>query len=246
MRKRSLVVGASSGMGAELVRRLAADGHVVAAVARREEALKALSAEVQATGTGRVLTYVHDVTQSDDVQALFAQIVRDMDGLDLVIYCAGVMPRIGEDDYDTATDRHIVEVNVIGAMAWLNSAAQRMADLAGGSLVAVGSVAGDRGRIGNPAYGASKAALATYMESLRNRLGPKGVHVLTIKPGPVHTPMTQGLDKLPMVIDVSTAADQILSAIARRRNVAYVPRRWWLVMGVIRAIPSTVFQRLGI
>jgi len=246
MRKRALVVGASSGMGAELVRRLAHNGHRVAAVARRKDALDALASELDPGADGRVLTYAHDVTDTGEVSGLFEQIVRDLDGLDLVIYSAGVMPQVGEEDYDIEVDRHIVEVNVIGAMAWLNCAAERMAQLGGGTLVGIGSVAGDRGRVGNPAYGASKAALATFMESLRNRLGPRGVTVLTVKPGPVRTPMTEGLEKLPMVIDVGVAADQIMRAIARRANVVYVPHRWRLIMGVIRAVPSSVFQRMGI
>ncbi len=246
MLKRALVVGASSGMGAELVRRLAADGHVVAAVARRADRLEELAEEVNTNGTRRVIPVVHDVTDTASVEALFDRVVRDLDGLDLVIYCAGVMPRIGIDEYPTALDRQVIEVNVIGAMAWLNPAAERMAHLGGGTLVGIGSVAGDRGRVGSPAYCASKAALETYMEALRNRLAPQGVHVLTIKPGPVRTPMTDGLDKLPMVIDVSVAVDQILSAIAKQKNVAYVPRRWGLIMAVIRAIPSSIFQRLGI
>jgi short-subunit dehydrogenase len=244
--KRALVIGASSGMGAELVRRLAADGHVVAAVARRADRLQELADEVNAGGTRRVFPVVHDVTDTESVEALFERVVVDLDGLDLVIYCAGVMPRIGIDEYPTALDRQVFEVNVIGAMAWLNPAAERMAHLGGGTLVGIGSVAGDRGRVGNPAYCASKAALETYMEALRNRLAPKGVQVLTVKPGPVRTPMTQGLDKLPMVIDVSVAVDQILTAIAKRKTVVYVPKRWGVVMAVIRAIPSSIFQRLGI
>ena len=246
MLKRALVVGASSGMGAELVRRLAAEGHVVAAVARRADVLQELADSVNADGRERVFPVVQDVTQTEGVHAAFEQVVRLLDGLDLVIYCAGVMPRIGLDEYPTALDRQVVEVNVIGAMAWMNPAAERMAQLGGGTLVGIGSVAGDRGRVGNPAYSASKAALETYMEALRNRLAPQGVHVLTVKPGPVHTPMTQGLDKLPMVVDVSVAVDQILVAIAKRKNVAYVPKRWGVVMAVIRAIPSFLFQRLGI
>ena len=246
MLKRALVIGASSGIGAELVRRLVADGGLVAAVARRGDVLAALAAEIDGDGPKRVFPFVHDVTDTEGVPAVFEQVVEALDGLDLVIYCAGVMPKIGEDDYPTKLDRLIVEVNVIGAMAWLNPAAERMAQLGCGTLVGIGSVAGDRGRVGSPAYCASKAALATYLEALRNRLASKGVKVITIKPGPIHTPMTEGLDKLPMVIDVGTAADQILRAVSRGTPVAYVPKRWWPIMAIIRAIPTSIFQRMRI
>ncbi len=246
MLKRALVVGASSGMGAELVRRLVGDGYRVAAVARRKDRLDALAASIDGDGPRRVWTFPHDVRDTREAERLFDEIVRTLDGMDLVVYAAGVMPHIGPDDYETDLDREIVEVNVIGAMAWLNPAAERFAQLGGGCIVGIGSVAGDRGRIGNPAYGASKAALHSYLESLDNRLRRRGVHVLTVKPGPVRTPMTEGLDKLPMVVDVQTAVDGILRAIRRRASVAYVPRRWGFVMGAIRAIPSSIFSRMNV
>jgi NAD(P)-dependent dehydrogenase (short-subunit alcohol dehydrogenase family) len=173
-------------------------------------------------------------------------VVRELDGLDLVIYAAGVMPRVGPQDYDVAVDREIVETNLIGAMAWLNPAAERFSRLRGGAIVGIGSVAGDRGRLGNPAYGASKAALHAYLESLRYRLRGAGVQVLTVKPGPVRTPMTEGLDRLPLVVDAEVAVDGILSALHRGADVAYVPRRWAPIMAVVRSIPGRVFHRTGL
>lgn len=246
MLKKALVVGASSGMGAEIVRRLAQDGAMVAAVARRRDRLDALADKLNGDGPQRVFPFEHDVLNTADASELFNEIVETLDGLDLVIYCAGVMPSVGEDEYSTEIDRQIMEINTIGAMAWLNPAAERMALLGGGTLVGIGSVAGDRGRFGNPAYCASKAALATYLEALRNRLSRQGVNVITIKPGPVRTPMTEGLDSLPMVVDVQVAVDQIMSAIERGVHVAYVPRRWAPVMAVIRSIPRAVFTRMKI
>jgi len=255
MLKRALVVGASSGMGAELVRRLAADGYLVAAVARRVDRLEALAASLNGPAptaaadapapSRRVWVFPHDVHATETVEALFAEIVRTLDGLDLVVYAAGIMPRLGPDDYDAAVDREVMAINVVGAMAWLNPAAVRFAALRSGCIVGIGSVAGDRGRLGNPAYCASKAALHSFLESLRNRLARRGVSVITVKPGPVHTPMTEGLEKLPMAVDVETAVDGILAAIRRGSSVVYVPRRWRLIMGVVRAVPSSLFRRMN-
>jgi decaprenylphospho-beta-D-erythro-pentofuranosid-2-ulose 2-reductase len=246
MLKRAIVVGASSGIGAALVTRLAREGHRVAAVARREAELERLCASINRDHPDRALPFVHDVRDVDGARAVFDRIVARLDGLDLLVYCAGVMPHVDEDAYDVNVDREIIEVNVIGAMAWLNLGAERFRVQKGGMLVGIGSVAGDRGRRGNPAYGASKAALHAYLESLRNRLSRHGVHVLTIKPGPVHTPMTTGLTKLPMAIDPDAAADGMWAAIARKAHVAYVPRQWGLIMPVIQAIPSSIFRRLSI
>jgi NAD(P)-dependent dehydrogenase (short-subunit alcohol dehydrogenase family) len=108
----------------------------------------------------------------------------------------------------------------------------------------VSSVAQDRGRIGRPAYNASKAGMDTWLEALRNRLWRHGVQVTTIRPGPIETPMTAhlGLKNLP---SADQAAAAILKGRDRRRPVVYVPGKWRLIMFVVRNIPSFVFRRLN-
>jgi short-subunit dehydrogenase len=240
-------VGASSGIGAELGRQLAAAGCDVALVARRREELDALAGHINAApGHGRASVYPHDVTHYDGVPDLFRTICHDLGGLDLFIYCAGVMPHVAADEYSFGKDRNIIEVNVIGAIAWCNEAAQRFERGGAGTLVGISSVAGDRGRRGNPAYHASKAALDAYLESLRNRLGQFGVQVVTVKPGPVDTPMTRGLDRTPFIVSVEAAATQTLDAAARGTRHAYVPARWRPIMFLIRNIPSPIFKKLDI
>jgi len=236
----AIVVGASSGIGAALARTLAAGGCRVALVARRAAELEALARE-----TGG-LPFVHDVTRFDEVPTLFQRIARELGGVDLVIYSAGVMPAIGPSEYDFVKDKAIVDVNVLGAIAWCNQAAQRFERAGAGTIVGLSSVAGDRGRRGNPVYCASKAAFDTYLEALRNRLGHQGVSVVTVKPGPVATPMTEGMDRLPLLIPADAAAEQIVAAAAKRTRWAYVPRVWRPIMFAIRNIPSVVFQRLDI
>jgi len=246
MLKRCIVVGASGGIGSALVRKLAGEGYLIAAIDLNMQAVSELCAEVNATGMERAWPFEHDVTDTETAQAVFDKAVVRLDGLDAIIYAAGVMPRITEDDYDTALDRLMMEVNTTGAIGWLNPAATRFRLQGRGSIVAIGSCAGDRGRRGQPVYCASKAALHTYLESLRNRLAVHGVHVLTIKPGPVHTPLTAGLEKLPMAIEATKAADLIFAAMARRADVAYIPLQWAVIMSVIKTIPSLIFRRMSI
>jgi short-subunit dehydrogenase len=218
-----------------------------ALVARRETELHALAQSLGAEpGAGRTLVYAHDVTNYGEAPALFERIAKDLGGVDLVIYAAGVMPAIGTDEYNIEKDAAIVAVNVTGAMAWLNQAAARFAQQRSGTIVGISSVAGDRGRRGQPAYCASKSALNTYLESLRNRLAVRGVSVVTIKPGPVRTPMTADLGKMPLEIDVETAATEILAAAQQGVNTAYVPAKWRPIMTVVRAIPSGVFRYLKV
>ena len=245
--KRAIVVGASSGIGEELARKLVASGVATALVARREAELTALAESLNGGAEPALARiYAHDVTKYDEAPELFARIASDLGGVDLVIYSAGAMPKIGDDEYNMEKDALIFDVNVKGAVAWLNLAAHRFGQQRSGTIVGISSVAGDRGRRGQPAYCASKAALDTYLESLRNRLAARGVSVVTIKPGLVKTPLTADLGKLPMMIDAETAADQILAAAGAGVNVAYVPGKWRLVMTIIRAIPSPIFRYLKI
>jgi decaprenylphospho-beta-D-erythro-pentofuranosid-2-ulose 2-reductase len=244
--KRALIVGASSGIGEELARQLARQGCRLALVARRAEALNLLAEEIGASdGSPPARVYPHDVREYACVPALFQKIAHDLGGLDLVIYAAGVMPRVEPDEYDFEKDRSILETNTLGAIAWLNEAAQRFARAQSGTIVGISSVAGDRGRRGGPAYGASKAALNAYLESLRNRIGRYGVHVVTIKPGPVATPMTEGLGKLPLLIPAAQAASGILAAARSGKTTAYIPGAWRPIMWVVRQIPSFLFKKLN-
>jgi len=244
--KHALIIGASSGIGAQLARKLARSGCRVALIARRTELLDELVQEINGQSPAPIaIAYPHDVVHYDEVPGLFQQICRDLGGLDLVVYAAGIMPAIGEDEFNFSKDRAIIEVNVLGAIAWLNEAAVRFLRAGEGTIVGISSVAGDRGRRGNPVYCASKAALATYLEALRNRLARHGVAVVTIKPGPVDTPMTAG-QRLPLMIPAERAAAAILAAAARRVHTAYVPGIWRPIMFIIRNIPSRIFRKLNL
>ncbi|MFQ5615569.1 MAG: SDR family NAD(P)-dependent oxidoreductase [Anaerolineales bacterium] len=243
-RKRAVIIGASSGIGAELARQLAREGYTLALLARRQEALQALSDEInEAAGETRAVIYPHDVCKFDAIPGLFQTILQDLKRIDLIIYCAGVMPAAAFSEFSFAKDQGMIKVNLLGAMAWLGQAATLFERMGRGQIVGISSVAGDRGRVINPGYSTSKAGLDTYLESLRNRLTRKGVHVLTVKPGPVDTPMATrgGLFMIPP----EQAARDITSAIRKRHQTVYTPARWRLIMFVVRNMPSVIFRRLN-
>lgn len=244
--KHAIVVGGTSGIGAALARKLSAGGVDVAIVGRREGELDKLKSEINASGAGRAIVAAHDVRSRDEVPALMQSLTRDLGGLDAIFYVAGVMPRVAPDEYNTAKDAEIMEVNTIGAMAWLNEAAKRFEQTKGGTIVGVSSIAGDRGRRGNPAYCTSKAALTTYLEALRNRLAQYGVRVVTVKPGFVDTGMTKGAPGLFWLISPEQAADEIIEAASGGRMTVYVPGRWRAVGTIVRMIPSFIFRRLNV
>ena len=244
--KYALVIGASSGIGADLARRLAQDGYRTAFVARSKDRLEALAEEINGKTPDRALVYPHDVTRYDEVPALFDRIVEELGGLSVIVYSSGVLNQVEEDEYNFEKDLPMAQVNYIGQIAWLNQAADFFARIKQGVIVGIASVAGDRGRRGQPVYNSSKGAQAIYLESLRNRLDTKGVRVITIKPGPVDTPMLQGMGKVPMMISSDAAARRIMRVIPYSRGTVYVPGRWRPIMWVIRSIPSFIFRKLGL
>ena len=243
--KTAVIVGASSGIGEELARQLAASGCRLALVARREEELQRVAESIDAPGRQPAAIYVHDVREYECVPALFQTIARDLGGMDLIVYAAGVMPAVMEDEYSFAKDRQMVEVNLLGAIAWLNEAALRFQRAGAGTIVGISSVAGERGRRTMPVYCTSKAALTTYMEALRNRVGRYGVKVVTVKPGPVDTPMTRELTSKPLMIPVEKAAHSILNAAKRGAGNAYIPGIWRWIFLVLRNIPSAIFKKMN-
>jgi len=236
----AIVVGASSGIGLALAEQLAASGCRVAAVARRKDRLDELAARFP----NLILPFAHDVTEFGEVPELFQQVTSQLGGCDLIIYASGVMPEVGKTEFNTEKDMAMINVNVLGAIAWLNQAAIRFQGSQSGTIIGIGSVAGDRGRPGQPVYNTSKAALSTYLEALRNRLSKLGVIVINVKPGPVDTEMTRHLN-FKNAISASDAAKIILSKTSRSREY-YLEPKHHLIFAIIRRLPSWIMQRLGI
>jgi short-subunit dehydrogenase len=247
-RRRGIIIGASDGIGAALARRLAQEGYMLALLARSGDKLDGLCNEInQAYGEQRAQAFIHDVAEYETVPGLLRRIVANLGGLDLVVFVAGVnYPPGGIDKYNFENDRHMIEVNLIGAMAWLSPVAEMFQSAKAGQIVGIGSVAGDRGRVGNPGYNTSKAGLATYLEALRNRLTRHGVNVLTVKPGFVQTEMLKAAQgATPFTIPVEKAVEDIWRAMKKRRQVVYTASIWRWIMLAIQHTPSFIFRRLS-
>lgn len=247
-RLRGIIVGASEGIGAALAHKLAHEGYVLALVGRQKKKLTALCLEInRSAGETRALPYQHDVTQYDDAPGLLRKIVAELGGLDVFVFMAGVnYPPGGMDKYNFENDRRMVEVNLLGAMAWLTPVAEMFQNAKAGQIVGIGSVAGDRGRVGNPGYNTSKAGIHTYLEALRNRLTRHGVNVLTVKPGFVKTEMLKAAQgATPFAIEAEKAANDIYKAMRKRKQMIYTHFIWRYIMFVIQHVPSFIFRRLS-
>jgi short-subunit dehydrogenase len=243
-------------MGAALAHKLVDRGFQVALVARQADKLDALADSLNTSSREKTVapvarTYQHDVCDYDTAPEVLEHIRHDAgnDGgeISVVVYAAGIMPPGEQSHWTFPEERRTVETNLIGAMAWIGASAEVMKRIGHGTIVGISSVAGDRGRRGNSSYMASKAALTTYLESLRYRLHGTGVRIVTVKPGYVATPMTADM-KLPRALTISAdvAADSIAHLCQSGRTVAYIPGYWRLVMLIIRALPASVLVRLPI
>ena len=245
-RSKAIIIGASSGIGASLAFRLAEEGYVLALVSRNENKLKKLCDSINDKTSGEAVYFVHDVTDDSDIFGLFVKICSQIGGLDLFIYNAGIQFPSDPEIFSSTNDLDVFQVNLLGAVRWLNLVGERFRKLNKGHIVSIGSIAGDRGRGSMSAYSASKSGLHTYMEGFRNRLVRHGVIITTIKPGQVKTDLLKNAHKEMWPVSSEFAANCIYNAIKKRRMVAYVPARWYLVGMVICLIPSIIFRRLNI
>lgn len=147
--------------------------------------------------------------------------------------------------YDLKNTSRILEVNFSKLVPLLNFFARKMESQRSGTIIALSSVAGDRGRRSNFIYGSAKAGLTAYLSGLRNYLNDNNVHVLTVKPGFMDTKMTEGLPLNPaLTASPQQAAEAIYKAFKNRRNVAYVLPVWWFIMLIIKHIPEFIFKKM--
>jgi decaprenylphospho-beta-D-erythro-pentofuranosid-2-ulose 2-reductase len=243
---KAVIVGASSGIGAAIARKLAVEGYKVALLARRQEMLDEMAEEINyLAGEERAVFYEHDVTDYKKITTLFQTVLQDLQTIDVLIYNAGVQPAVGINEFSAEKDHAMIDVNLKGAVAWLGEAAVLFERMGSGHLIGISSVAGDRGRVANPGYNASKAGLSAYLEALRNRLTRKGVHVLTVKPGYVETdllPPNAGPFK---AVPPEKVAEDVHRAIKRRKQVLYSPWWWRYILVIVQHIPSFLFRRMS-
>ncbi len=242
----ALIIGASSGVGAALARRLAREGYMLGLAARRIDRLQELCDEITSAHYTRAFAYQHDVVNTAEISVILDQAIGDLGGLDLFVYCAGVLFPNDPAVYHAGEDIFTLLVNLVGAAAWINPVAQRFQQNHAGHIVGIGSIAGDRGRRGMPAYTASKAGLHTYLEGMRNRLWRDGVTVTTIKLGQVETDMLKNADRKRSPISADRAAELIWRAIEQRKQTAYIPAWWGLIGLTVQHLPSFIFRRLDI
>lgn len=234
------ITGASSGIGAALAKHYAGQGATLGLVARRGELLQELAAKLSTP----VATYALDVRSADSLEQAAQDFIGRFGVPDIVIANAGVSRgTLTENKEDSAAFRAIMEINVLGMVHTFQPFIAAMRQAGQGSLVGIASVAGIRGLPGASAYSASKAAVFNYLESLRVEMAPSGIHVTTIAPGYIRTPMTDvNTYKMPFLMDADVAAMKFASAIANKRRFVIIPWQMGFLARPMRFIPPFLWD----
>ena len=242
-----LVLGATSAIAREFAR-AAAEGGADVLLAARDIADATDTASDIAIRTGRRCeALAFDATDAGAQAALVERAKRFAADASLNVFLAfGSMPSQAEIDADPALIAPTIAANFTAAVEILQRLAPVLEAQKAGAVVALGSVAGDRGRLKNYVYGSAKAGLHAYLQGLRARLFRSGVHVVTLKPGFVDTAMTWGLPGMFLVVSPRAIADAALAAVAKKRDIVYAPLFWWGIMTIIRHIPERIFKKLNI
>jgi short-subunit dehydrogenase len=242
-----LIIGATSAIAQAVARRYAEQGANLFLVARDAERLDAVADDLVVRGAAGADVLAADLTDLDRHPEIVAAALDGLSGLDTILIAHGVLPDQDACEQSAHEALHSIDVNFLSVVSLLTPLANQLADRKAGVIAVISSVAGDRGRQSNYIYGAAKSGLDTFLAGLRNRLFKSGVHVLTIKPGFVATPMTAHIpERGALWAQPEDIAAGIIKAIEKRRNVVYLPSFWALIMLIIRSIPESIFKRLSL
>lgn len=239
-----LIIGAGSAIAVATARLYAARGCKLFLVARNAQRLEELAKDLQVRGAARVGQHTLDVLDHDKHADAVSAARSFLESVDIALICHGSLPEqeITETDFNAA--KRELDVNGLSVISLITALSALMKQQGTGTLAAVTSVAGDRGRQPNFVYGAAKSMVSTYLQGLRGRLLPHGVHVIDIRPGLVDSPMTARFEKGVLWSTPELVAGNIVKAIDRKRHTVYTPGYWRIIMAIVRSIPDVIFKRL--
>ncbi|MCC7048909.1 MAG: SDR family NAD(P)-dependent oxidoreductase [Alphaproteobacteria bacterium] len=241
-----VVLGATSAIARAFARIVAARGDGVILAGRDREDLAALAQDLRVRGAGWAEALGFDALDTASHGEFARECGRRATGKLCVFLAFAAMPEQDAIDKDPSLAVHTINATFTGAVSVLHCLAPMLDDQHGGRVIALGSVAGDRGRRKNYVYGAAKAGLHTYLQGLRARLFAAGATVTTVKPGFVDTAMTFGRPGLFLVAAPEAVAAAALAAAEKGREEIYAPFFWAFIMLIIKSIPERIMKKLNI
>jgi len=244
--KRILITGATSAIAQEAAKHFAADGAAFLLVGRDSDKLAAVADDLRARGAKEVETEVVDLLDLARGSRLIDEAVEKLGGLDALLVAQGSLPNQAACEADPVQTLREFSLNAMGPITLLLKAAAHFEAQRSGCLAVITSIAGVRGRRSNYVYGSAKAAVSTFLEGLRGRMGDAGVSVVDIRPGFVDTPMTAHLSKSPLFATAVSVGERIYRAMNSGAAVVYTPWYWRWIALVLQLIPRSIFAKLPI
>lgn len=243
MNKKILVIGAGSDIAREAAINFAKDGYDLLLSARNTGQIENFSKDLGIRYGVNVDLIHFDLINSDLVKFW-----NDIDVKpDVILVAAGLLGNQVEDLGNPDRTEEILSVNFTQVVRLMENILPWYEEQGKGSLIFIGSVAGDRGRASNYIYGSAKAGLETWVSGVRNRLYKKNVHVMLVKPGFVATKMTRHLSLPGILTTTPDKAGKIIHQKWKKKaDIVYLPWFWWWIMLIIRSIPEGLFKRLSL
>lgn len=243
--RKIFVLGAASAIAEATLRHFVEEGAAFYLVDLDAAKLEALAGDLKVRGAAKVEVAAIDLADTKKHAKLISEAKEALGEIDLAFLAYGVLPgqQAAEKDHEAALESLIINFN--SAASLLGRLADVMEEQGRGMIAAISSVAGDRVRASNYIYGSAKAGLSGYLSGMRGRLAKNGIKVLTIKPGLVDSPMTEGMKKGgPLWSTPEQVGASIHKAVIKRRDVVYIPWFWRWIMFIIRHLPEFIFKRL--
>lgn len=244
--RKVLIIGATSAIAGETARLFAADGQKLFLVARDIRKLEALADDLSVRGAAQVEICQMDALDFQRHRSVIEEARMKLGGLDAALIAHGTLADQAACETSFELTQKEMQINLLSVISLLTHLSAQFEQQRQGTLAVISSVAGDRGRQSNYVYGSAKGAVSIFLEGLRNRLHKSGVHVLTIKPGFVDTPMTANFGKGFLWAQPSHVAKDIHRAMEGNDDVLFSPWFWRWIMLVIRLIPESIFKRLSL
>jgi short-subunit dehydrogenase len=240
MNKTALIIGTTSSLGKILCRQLAGIGYNLILSGRDEKELSRIASDIEIRYDIQVKTAFLDLELESFCAKSFLNNIPKFDSIFLI---AGYMGNDEKENEKNISD--VININYLNPAKILSNVANDMQMNKKGEIVIISSVAGDRGRQSNYLYGSSKSAITVFASGLRNRLYKFSVHVMTVKPGFIDTPMTYGMNS-PLIASREYVASKIIKSIKSYKDEIYVPYFWKFIMLIIKNIPERIFKKLSL
>jgi decaprenylphospho-beta-D-erythro-pentofuranosid-2-ulose 2-reductase len=244
--KKILIIGATSGIAEATGKLFAAQKAQLYLLARNQEHLISLARDLKVRGATSVEHHTFDVEDLPQCHSTLERVLSNMGHIDIVLIAHGYLPEQTVCDNSVEKTLQALHINALSTIALLINIANHLERQKHGIIAVITSIAGDCPRYSNYVYSTSKNMVSSFLQGLRSRLYKNNIHVLTIKPGPVDTPMTKAFKKNFLWASAENVAQGIVSAVKRKKEVVYLPKFWRPIMFLLKVMPQSYFKKINV